>query len=111
MAAFLSNHLSFVRPLFKQSTNQEKSLVCQTPTTFSQANAESTQLPSRSFDLVTVMYAFHEAPKSGREKILNEARRLLQPGGTLAIVDICSEYKPSMSMLSGEPYGTLRLLE
>lgn len=47
-------------------------------------NAEKTDLPSRSFDLVTVMYAFHEAPQAGREKILREARRLLRPGGTLA---------------------------
>lgn len=74
-------------------------------TTFSRANAENTQLPSRSFDLVTVMYAFHEAPSHGRQNILKEAHRLLQPGGTLAVIDICTDYTPSKSMLAGEPYG------
>ena len=69
-------------------------------------NAEATLLPNRSVDLVTVlMYAFHEAPKKGREAILQEARRLLSPGGTLAVVDISTDYVPSKSMLlSGERY-------
>jgi ubiquinone/menaquinone biosynthesis C-methylase UbiE len=40
----------------------------------------------------------------GRERILKEARRLLQPGGTLAVVDICTDYTPSDAMLMGEPY-------
>jgi SAM-dependent methyltransferase len=111
MAAFLSNHLSIVRPSFKRSTDQRKGMVCPTAASFSKANAENTELPSRSFDLVTIMYAFHEAPKQGREKILKEAHRLLQPGGTLAVIDICSEYQPSESMLAGEPYGTLYIFK
>lgn len=106
MATFLSNHLSIVRPSFTRSGDRARGKACPTPTLFSQANAENTQLPSRSFDLVTIMYAFHEAPKQGREKILKEAHRLLQPGGTLAVIDICTDYKPSKSMLAGEPYGT-----
>lgn len=105
MANFLSKHLSFVLPLFRRLTNQAKELVCPLSTSFSTGNAEDTELPSRSFDLVTVMYAFHEAPKNGRYKILKEAHRLLQPGGTLAVIDICTEYQPSKSMLAGEPYG------
>jgi ubiquinone/menaquinone biosynthesis C-methylase UbiE len=71
---------------------------------FLEGNAESTNLPDQSFDLVTVMWAFHEAPLQGRAKILNEARRLLSPGGVLAIVDISTEYIPSKTMLAGEPY-------
>jgi ubiquinone/menaquinone biosynthesis C-methylase UbiE len=67
-------------------------------------NAEDTQLPKKSYDLVTVMYAFHEAPLQGRDKILKEARRLLSPGGVLAVVDISTSYTPSASMLLGEPY-------
>jgi ubiquinone/menaquinone biosynthesis C-methylase UbiE len=35
---------------------------------------------------------------------LAEVRRLLSPGGTLAIIDISSEYTPSETMLMGEPY-------
>ena len=107
MATFLSNHLSFVLPLFRMLTKQAKGIMCEMPTSFSTANAEETELPSKSFDLVTIMYAFHEAPKRGRHKILKEARRLLQPGGTLAVVDICTDYQPSKSMLAGEPYGKL----
>jgi ubiquinone/menaquinone biosynthesis C-methylase UbiE len=67
-------------------------------------NAENTSLPNKSFDLVTVMYAFHEAPQTGRDNILKEARRLLSPGGILAVVDISTEYTPSPTMLQGEPY-------
>jgi len=100
MASFLSSHLSIVKPLVQRSMN----VVRVSSTTFSRANAENTQLPSRSFDLVTVMYAFHEAPSHGRQNILKEAHRLLQPGGTLAVIDICTDYTPSKSMLAGEPY-------
>jgi ubiquinone/menaquinone biosynthesis C-methylase UbiE len=73
-------------------------------TVFMNANAEDTELQPKSFDLVTIMYAFHEAPKAGRQRMLHEARRLLAPGGTLAIVDISEDYTPSESMLAGEPY-------
>lgn len=68
-------------------------------------NAERVLAPKSKFDLVTIMYAFHEIPKSARSRILREARRLLAPGGTLAIVDIApKDYNPSPSMLAGEPY-------
>jgi ubiquinone/menaquinone biosynthesis C-methylase UbiE len=68
------------------------------------ANAENTKLPDFSFDLVTVMYGFHEVPLEGRTRIINEAKRLLRQGGYLAIVDICPTYTPAPSMLAGEPF-------
>lgn len=71
---------------------------------YARGNAERLKLPSASFDLVTIMYAFHEIPMTARYRILREARRLLKAGGTLAVVDISSDYKPSPSMLAGEPY-------
>jgi ubiquinone/menaquinone biosynthesis C-methylase UbiE len=71
---------------------------------FALSNAEQTELPGHSFDLVTVMYSFHEAPRDGRDRILREARRLLHAGGTLALLDIAADYKPSKHMLAGEPY-------
>lgn len=71
---------------------------------YARRNAEKTQFPSNSFDLVTIMYAFHEAPFNGRARILEEAKRVLKPGGTLALVDITTDYVPSESMLAGEPY-------
>jgi ubiquinone/menaquinone biosynthesis C-methylase UbiE len=67
-------------------------------------SAENTELPNLSFDLVTIMYGFHEVPMVGRVKILNEARRLLRRGGHLAIVDICPTYTPAAAMLAGEPF-------
>lgn len=104
MASFLSSHLSIVKPILLREKHLSMNDLRLASTTFSKANAENTQLPSRSFDLVTVMYAFHEAPSHGRQNILKEAHRLLQPGGTLAVIDICTDYTPSKSMLAGEPY-------
>lgn len=105
MARFMSSHLeAFKRDLkFGFLQLQENSKASGT-TMFQKGNAEDTKLPSKSFDLVTVMYAFHEAPHEGRSNILAEARRLLQPGGQLVVVDISADYKPSESMLAGEPY-------
>jgi ubiquinone/menaquinone biosynthesis C-methylase UbiE len=112
MANFLTNHLGFFKPIAKFFANLKqvraspvntKKGVCRP--VFAKTNAEQTEFPGQSFDLVTIMYAFHEAPKEGRDRILQEAYRVLQPGGTLAVVDICTDYTPSDSMLAGEPYG------
>lgn len=51
------------------------------------ATAENTGLPDRSFDLVTLQFVLHELPRQATTQILQEALRLLQPGGHLAIVD------------------------
>ena len=116
MAGFLTAHLGFVKPVVAFFTNSNKRsnmfLIMNRKrklpmrAKFSTGNAERTNFPSKSFDLVTVMYAFHEAPEAGREKILQEAYRVLQPGGMLAVVDISTDYTPSKNMLAGEPYGT-----
>ena len=66
--------------------------------------SEDTKLPHVSFDLVTIMYGFHEVPTEGRARIIDEARRLLRKGGYLAIIDICPTYEPSPHMLAGEPF-------
>jgi ubiquinone/menaquinone biosynthesis C-methylase UbiE len=120
MANFLTKHLAIVLPAFEQfkkrfsigvsllEEQRGKWKACTGRVfrriAFKKANAENTKLPDESFDLVTVMYAFHEAPKHGRERIVKEARRLLAPGGILAIIDISSDYQPSPNMLAGEPY-------
>jgi ubiquinone/menaquinone biosynthesis C-methylase UbiE len=52
------------------------------------AAAEETGLPSASFDLVSAHLIFHELPQSAAIAILQEARRLLRPGGYLAIMDM-----------------------
>lgn len=116
MAEFITEHTAFVQPMFfgnvyeKLSSTyvdmKKKGYALRKPykVRYTKSNAEQTFLPSGSFDLVTVMYAFHEAPRQGRDRILQEARRLLSPGGTLAVVDIAADYQPSKSMLMGEPY-------
>jgi ubiquinone/menaquinone biosynthesis C-methylase UbiE len=67
-------------------------------------HSENTGLPHGNFNLVTIMYGFHEVPKEGRSRIIQEAKRLLKVGGTLAIVDISPSYTPSKYMLAGEPF-------
>lgn len=125
MAQFITSHISTITPYFGQAADRVsdgynaikrkgytmrqnayamKQNAFFKATKFALSNAEDTKLPNKSFDLVTVMYAFHEAPLKGREKILREARRLLAPGGTLAVVDISTAYVPSRTMLRGEPY-------
>ncbi|PSC68120.1 Methyltransferase type 11 [Micractinium conductrix] len=51
------------------------------------ANMESTGLPAGSFDLVAVQFVTHECPAAVIENLIRECRRLLRPGGVLAIVD------------------------
>ena len=120
MARFMTSHieemgqvkqkaLKVLRPVLPYLANTQHYVEdmlqrAKTATSYVISNSQRTLFPDKSFDLVTVMYAFHEAPKRGRYLMLREARRLLANGGRLAIVDICPTYKPSPSMLAGEPY-------
>jgi ubiquinone/menaquinone biosynthesis C-methylase UbiE len=58
------------------------------PVRWLHAAAEKTDLPDQSFDLVSAHLLFHELPQSAAKAILQEARRLLRPGGHLAIMDM-----------------------
>lgn len=52
------------------------------------ATAESTGLPDASFDLVSIFLMCHELPQSATRNIFAEIRRVLRPGGHLAIMDM-----------------------
>jgi ubiquinone/menaquinone biosynthesis C-methylase UbiE len=50
-------------------------------------NAESTNFPDASFDLVTASLLFHETPTAVSRAILQESFRLLKVGGQVVILD------------------------
>ncbi|KAB8320194.1 class I SAM-dependent methyltransferase [Tolypothrix campylonemoides VB511288] len=52
------------------------------------ALAESTGLSDASFDLISIFLMCHELPQATTRQIFAEARRLLRPGGYLAIMDM-----------------------
>ncbi len=54
------------------------------------------------FDVVSIMFAFHEMPTSAYEKIIRNAIRVARK--KVVVVDISKDYKPTKAMLSGEPY-------
>ncbi|MBW4419852.1 MAG: class I SAM-dependent methyltransferase [Myxacorys californica WJT36-NPBG1] len=71
------------------------------------AAAESTGLPSASFDLVSASLVFHELPREAAIAILQEAKRLLRPGGHLAIMDM----NPKSEIYAKMPPYILTLLK
>ena len=52
------------------------------------AAAEATGLPDQSFDLVSLFLICHELPQVATLTIFRESRRLLRPGGHLAVMDM-----------------------
>lgn len=71
------------------------------------AAAESTGLPSAGFDLVSAFLIFHELPRTAAIQILHEARRLLRPGGHLALMDM----NPQSEVFEKMPPYVLTLLK
>jgi ubiquinone/menaquinone biosynthesis C-methylase UbiE len=55
---------------------------------FSQQNAERTNFPDGSFDLVTSSVLLHETSASAMRRIFAECRRLLRPGGVMVHLEV-----------------------
>jgi ubiquinone/menaquinone biosynthesis C-methylase UbiE len=71
------------------------------------AAAESTGLPDASFDLVSIFLMCHELPQSATMQIFREVRRVLRPGGCLAIMDM----NPQSEIYTKMPPYILTLLK
>ncbi len=69
---------------------------------FQQMNAEQTDFPDASFDVVFSSMFLHEVPRKGIEKVFAEAYRLLRPGGLMLHMEL-----PPNSQLS--PYDAFYL--
>jgi ubiquinone/menaquinone biosynthesis C-methylase UbiE len=69
--------------------------------------AESTGLPDASIDLVSLCLVCHELPQTATREIIQEARRILRPGGHLAIMDM----NPQSEFLKRIPPYVLTLLK
>ncbi|MGF1567960.1 MAG: methyltransferase domain-containing protein [Nodosilinea sp.] len=77
------------------------------PPIYHHAAAEATGLPAASYDLVSVCLVFHELPQTAAQAVIQEARRLLRPGGHLAIMDM----NPQSAVLQAMPPFVLTLLK
>lgn len=79
----------------------------QAPINWVHAAAEATGLANASFDLVSIFLVCHELPQSATRQIFQEARRLLRPGGHLAIMDM----NPQSQIYAQMPAYILTLLK
>ncbi|GFP78762.1 demethylmenaquinone methyltransferase [Phtheirospermum japonicum] len=103
----LSPYFVAVAQYKEKKRNQRKQ-----PIRWVHGNGENTGLPSKSFDLVSIAYVFHECPERAIINMVKEAFRLLRPGGTLAVTDnspkskILQELSPVLFTLmkSTEPF-------
>ncbi|KAJ1635997.1 hypothetical protein T492DRAFT_962414 [Pavlovales sp. CCMP2436] len=69
--------------------------------TFVEGNAE-TYGADASHDVCTIMFATHEMPRDGRQRVLANAMRVARK--YVLVVDICPSFRPTEVMLTGEPY-------
>ena len=90
-----------------RSQQKQAELSTQKSPTWVHAAAESTGLPGNAFDLVSIFLVCHELPQKATMEIFREARRLLRPGGHLAIMDM----NPQSEIYAKMPPYILTLLK
>lgn len=71
------------------------------------AAGEATGLPSASYNLISLFLICHELPQTATRQIFQEAKRLLKPGGHIAIMDM----NPQSEVYSQMPPYILTLLK
>lgn len=74
-------------PFFLSVSNFRKNSETQ-DITYIHENAESTSFHDDTFDLVVCNFLFHEVPREESNIIIAEIKRILKPGGVIAVVDI-----------------------
>ncbi|XP_058756248.1 uncharacterized protein LOC131629478 isoform X2 [Vicia villosa] len=107
-----SRYLADKFPTAKVTHKEKRGTTRKNPIKWIHANGEYTGLPSKSFDLVSIAYVFHECPNKAIVNVVKEAFRLLRPGGTLAMTDnspkskVLQELSPVLFTLmkSTEPF-------
>jgi ubiquinone/menaquinone biosynthesis C-methylase UbiE len=70
-----------------QLANTRRKLPPNAPVTLHNRNSNDLKFDDRTFDQVIVFFLMHEQPDGVREKTMQEAVRVLKPGGKLVMVD------------------------
>jgi SAM-dependent methyltransferase len=55
--------------------------------TYEHGLAEATRYPDASWDMVAFQFIAHECPQAALHAFVQEARRILKPGGVMVFVD------------------------
>ncbi|KAI8474394.1 MAG: S-adenosyl-L-methionine-dependent methyltransferase [Monoraphidium minutum] len=66
---------------------RQEPLPCGRRVTFVHGLAEATGFPDASWDMVAFQFIAHECPQAALQAFVEEARRILKPGGVLCFVD------------------------
>ncbi len=78
-------HATDVLPV--QTENLRRKLNPGLPVRIMNMDASSLNLPEKSYDRVIIHFLLHEMPQEYRERALEEALRVLKPGGKIVIAD------------------------
>lgn len=78
--------LDLSKPYLRQANRSLSHLPGELPQLV-QGNAEGTFFGSCTFQAITCVFLLHELPGDARQRVLAEAFRLLEPGGTLLLAD------------------------